>query len=133
MRNGIGSGKIFGDSFYTLTTDKHGAPPKAKLHDGVQKWMQGLRQQQRCSEFVDSFLDLVTGMLEVDPSKRLSAAQVNCELCQMIKVGNTDARYYTQRNSKTSRFQVANLSLSDAPDNSTICLNLTVGQPLPTS
>jgi len=136
MRYENSSSKLSGDSFYTITTDRHGIPSNAKLHEGVQKWIQELRQQPRCSDFIENFLDLVMGMLEVDGKKRLNAGQVNSELCQMIRAGKVDAQYYTQRNCKISGVQVIDLPLSDSLnkfENSTIYLNLSAGHPLPTS
>ncbi|KAF2185421.1 kinase-like protein [Zopfia rhizophila CBS 207.26] len=90
------------DSFYT--TSVAGDTDEAEIREGVNTWVDQLRQENRCSAFIHALLDLVTeSMLRVSSADRINATQLAHELKTMSERGKRDEKYLLQPKPWTAR------------------------------
>ncbi|KAI1480929.1 kinase-like protein [Daldinia eschscholtzii] len=70
------------DKFYRMTANG----TSAELKPGVEEWICGLRNNTRCSQYFQDFLDVIErGMLRIQRDERFTAAEVAANLEIMLK------------------------------------------------
>lgn len=85
--------------YYTITRPERGvSQSEPVVRACVQEWIQNLRESQRHSGFLLDFVGLISyGMLVVDESKRISCAELNVALSEMVDKAETNLAYLTRR------------------------------------
>jgi serine/threonine protein kinase len=103
------SNKINDDCFFTIVNDESGKPLDAAVRDTVKEWMKDLHEKPRCSMFINDFLNLISEkMLVIDPQERISCAQLNKELHEMMRKAEDRSDYLTIPRSTSPRDQRQN-------------------------
>lgn len=97
------SGEINDDTFFSLRQNPNPEPndPRkgmyAIVRPKVTDWIQSLRTKPRNSPFILDFLDLVENhMLKVNQDERISCAELNTLLADMVAEADKDPRYLTE-------------------------------------
>lgn len=80
------------ESYYTTNRERGESQPEPVVRSCVQKWIQNLREDQKCSDFVD----LIDCMFFVENSKRIPYTELNNALSEMEDKADFGAAYLTR-------------------------------------
>lgn len=81
---------VMDDVFFTHTAGQ------AEVRDGVIRWVQRLRQHERCSKMIHDLLDLTMNrMLRIGTRERISSTELKAKLTQILQRSRIDSRQQT--------------------------------------
>jgi len=87
------------DIFFTVSSHLKSATLKKE----VGQWIERLRQNANCCEYLHSMLELIkTGMLESDPNNRMSTSSLLVQLTKLERFFNRSTSFYTLHWTKRS-------------------------------
>ena len=74
--------------------DNPGTDKEAEVRETVKSWVDKLRQEERCSQFMHDLLDLTMDrMLRVESTDRIKATELPNEFAKFQQRANEDADY----------------------------------------